>query len=439
MSFKLISALLRQNWAIDKAYADDQMPYVLNLIAGKAPVWSFDDEGESLEEKKAKAESANKVIASVNTIDMYWYNYTKRYLEGGVPADSIAIIDVDGPMMKNSYCGSAGMIQMAEWVRVANNDENIIAIMFVIDSPGGMVDGSSTLGDAISASTKPVWAFIEDGMCCSAAYMLAANANKIVSSHTKNVIGSIGVYTSIYDYSGYYEQLGIKKTDVYAPESSEKNNISREAAKDNFVPLQQDLSVYAQNFISLVESKRAINKSKSDPFKGATFFASEAIEIGLIDSISSKESTLEELHNLATNNKSKNMFGNKFKALGEAKGKESLEASEIAALNAELTEAGITAIQIVAIDAEKVDKSELTAANITIGNNETKITALEKERDEWKAKAVKLGFKPAAETDGPIPGADALPEKKKAEVHPWDVAQEEAKAKRAAREKMFGK
>lgn len=77
-------------------------------------------------------------------------------------------------------------------------------------SPGGIVTGiPETAGELKRLSkTRRLIAFTDD-MCCSAAYWLGSQCEKIVATPTADV-GGIGVYLAFYDFVGYLEQMGVK-------------------------------------------------------------------------------------------------------------------------------------------------------------------------------------------------------------------------------------
>jgi len=88
----------------------------------------------------------------------------------------VAIIPVMDVLSKNrtffSYLfGGTSMRDIGYAFRHALQDSKVHSIVLHIDSPGGTVDGTEELANAISAAkgTKPVVA-LADGMMCSAAY-----------------------------------------------------------------------------------------------------------------------------------------------------------------------------------------------------------------------------------------------------------------------------
>ena len=102
---------------------------------------------------------------------------------------STAIIHVDGTIDKNlsswdRLCLDATDLRDVDQALVTvANDRTIKNVLLAIDSPGGSVTGVPETADRIEAlaKLKNVFAFTE-GMCCSAAYWLAAGADQIFST-----------------------------------------------------------------------------------------------------------------------------------------------------------------------------------------------------------------------------------------------------------------
>ncbi len=83
-------------------------------------------------------------------------------------------------------------------------------ILLRMDTPGGMMLGGPEIADAVASARrrKPVVAHA-GGLCCSLGYMIASQADEIISNRSA-IVGSIGVIASVTDYSKLLENLGIK-------------------------------------------------------------------------------------------------------------------------------------------------------------------------------------------------------------------------------------
>ncbi|MCK6611565.1 MAG: S49 family peptidase [Bacteroidia bacterium] len=303
MSIQLASQILRGTWAIDPSYAMNQLPILDSIMKGQTRFEPLNDD------EKAALEPVNFAVA-------------RHYLNGksvavavigsgnsGKDQKFIQLIKVNGVLMKDDQeCGPSGMMTIANKIKRANSDSSISAIVLSIDSPGGMVEGTQTLADAVKNAIKPVVAVIEDGMACSAAYWVASAAAEIYATQKTCVFGSIGVYTTMADFKAYYESKGLKIHEIYADQSSEKNRMFLDALSEKPDALKANLlNPLASEFISAIKANRSgkLNLSEADPFKGDTYMAERAIKIGLIDGIKSIEEAIlraDELANSSASN-----------------------------------------------------------------------------------------------------------------------------------------
>lgn len=112
-------------------------------------------------------------------------------------AQGVALIPVMGPLMPLSHATMCGYVRgsdaIAQDFRVAVEDPSIKSIILYVSSPGGAVEGTSELSDAIyhARGTKKITAFVS-GLGASAAYWIASAADEIVVSKNAQV-GSVGV------------------------------------------------------------------------------------------------------------------------------------------------------------------------------------------------------------------------------------------------------
>lgn len=173
-------------------------------------------------------------------------------------------------------------------LKAADALPNVLAHFLHINSGGGVAWLLDVAAEAMRACKKPIYAFIEY-QCCSAAYYLASQATVVKAFTQNDIIGSIGTLTTGINLDGYYEQLGIKLVEAYATRSDLKNKKEddlldgkpEEYIKTRLDPLQQQFEKNVRT------GRPQLNDLPDDHpvFRGETFFASEAQELGLIDGI----------------------------------------------------------------------------------------------------------------------------------------------------------
>lgn len=215
--------------------------------------------------------------------------------------DGVAIISIDGPMMKGrSKFGGASTLDARERIREAMRDDKVGAVLLRIDSPGGHVAGTQELFNDIKrlSDNKPTHAFIED-LGASAAYWAAVGARSVSANETAQV-GSIGVYTVLEDLSGVAEKRGIKVHVVATGDL--KGGGARGAALTDGVKDEARKTVESMGaiFFQAVRSRRAITDSDwADVSRGGVFLAREAMAKGLIDQVESIDEAYTRLRDRA--------------------------------------------------------------------------------------------------------------------------------------------
>lgn len=227
-----------------------------------------------------------------------WNYYDKQGLDQ-LPFGSVAITPFTDAIMKyDQSCGPDGVMTKMRFMRMADNHVNIKAHLMKIDSGGGEAFAMLNTSDFVKTLNKPVVAFIDD-FSASAAYGIATSASHIVANRDEAYVGSIGTVATVIDDREFFEQMGIKLTDVYADASVDKNGWYRAAMEGNMDPLKAELNKFNNKFLSLVETNRgsALTQGRAVWGTGKLFNADEALNIGLIDQIGSFDDTINSLIN----------------------------------------------------------------------------------------------------------------------------------------------
>nr|MBA3899392.1 S49 family peptidase [Bacteroidota bacterium] len=360
------------------------------------------------------------------------------------PEGSIAVIRISGPILKfDSWEYGFGSESLANVVKLMSGAINIGSIIIEIDSPGGMVDGTATLADAIKASSKPVVAFINDGMMASAAMWIGSAASEIVASQPTDTIGSIGVYSTLYDMAGYLEKMGLKVHEIYAPQSKDKNKDYKDALKGDYKAVEANLKFIADRFISVVKENRGdkINLDFDNPFTGKMYVAEDAIKVGLIDHVGNFEFAVQRAAELAkgkaaesksntqSNNNNSNPNSNlnpnpmKFSALWGAL----LAVIGFSVANASEEETpDVTAERLEKINQALIaanDQNKTLATKVSELN--TQVSALTAERDTFKKQAEEYGAQPGDTPTEPLkPQGDVTPKSDDEDFASYDHNQE---------------
>jgi ClpP class serine protease len=236
-------------------------------------------------------------------------------------SEGVAVINMRGPVMKYDFCGSPGTQSMIKAVEQANANPAIKGILFQIDSPGGAVDGSYQLHDAIKNSSKPTGTFV-NGKMCSAAMLFGSATNFRTASSAVDMLGSIGTMMSWKDFTKADAAQGIETHEVYATNSTNKNIGFREVKeKGSYDALKAELLDPTNDEFTNTIQANLPNADKS-VLNGSVYLAREAKKKGLIDNIGTFDSAVKQVLKLAKKTQTSAM-NNTFQAAQKVAGVES--------------------------------------------------------------------------------------------------------------------
>lgn len=212
------------------------------------------------------------------------------------PDNSIAYHPIFGPIYYSSWWRFSTE-DFIEDLKAAEANPVIGAHLLHIDSPGGEVFAVHEAFEAVKALTKPCIAII-DSCGASAAYWIAAGADKIYASSIFSSIGSIGVMSTFYDDREWMKKYGLKEIELYSSYSDLKNKIYKDVLDgkvEEFIKTRLD--PLAKQFIDDVCSVRTIAED-SEALRGKIYYAMNAMPEGLIDGRCTIEEVIAELQTL---------------------------------------------------------------------------------------------------------------------------------------------
>lgn len=191
-------------------------------------------------------------------------------------------------------------------IKEAELNTNTFLHFFHINSHGGEAYYNDRIAALIRSLNKPTYCLIEKN-CCSAGYYIASQCDKIVASTTYDIIGSIGTMTVVYDDRQYLSNLGFKEIIIKSSKSDLKNKLHDDILDGN---TQEYISRFVdplqQQFEKDVRCRKKLSKLPVDHeiFRGQIYYAFEALNLGLIDSIAiNKESVMAEVLDLVKKSK----------------------------------------------------------------------------------------------------------------------------------------
>lgn len=220
-----------------------------------------------------------------------------------VPDGPVSVIRLRGPivphagMIDATSAPLASVDELRAEFRDALASEDVKAILFDIDSPGGTVDLIPELAAEIigARGQKPIVA-IANTMAASAGYWILAAADEAVVTPS-GMVGSIGVYSAHDDISGMQEKLGVNTTLVSAGKYKVEGNPFEPLTDEAKNEMQAIVDEFYGMFVAGVAKGRGVSPSvvREDFGQGRIVLPSKALEAGMVDRIATFDETLARL------------------------------------------------------------------------------------------------------------------------------------------------
>ena len=280
----------------------DAVGYEDEVISALAGTMKIDDPKLSRDYAEQKMDSDFSGIGGlVKLVEML--SGQKQQAVGG-RQKQVAIVHLTGEIKEGQGSddllggGSAGSGSVIDAIRTAANDEQVVAIVLRIDSPGGSALASDLIWREVERTEKPVVASLSD-VAASGGYYVAVAADKIVAS-PGTLTGSIGVVGGKIAIGGALEKFGIH-TDVV----SKGRNAGWLSMQTPFTDQEREVFLATMKdvyrlFTSKVAAGRKLDMEKLATLaEGRVFTGRMAKEAGLVDRLGTLEDAIDEARKLA--------------------------------------------------------------------------------------------------------------------------------------------
>lgn len=213
--------------------------------------------------------------------------------------DGVGIVTISGPIIRRPgliaqiLFGATDTEAVIDAVNEAAGSAAVQAVLLDIDSPGGSVNGTPELAQAVAdlSREKYVYAFTA-GQMCSAAYWVASQCDAIYMTPSARA-GSIGVIASVIDTTEALRNEGIK-VEVFAAGKYKSVGTSGVSLTDEQrTLLQQNVEEIAAEFRAAVLNRG--RKIPEEAMEGQTFSAKAAMRMNLAGTVKSRADALAML------------------------------------------------------------------------------------------------------------------------------------------------
>jgi len=218
--------------------------------------------------------------------------------------DGVAVLPLHGVIAKRAnlltqVSGGVSTELSGRDLKAALADPAVHSVILDIDSPGGTVDGTTTLAALVAESTKPI-AALANGTMASAAYWIgsAASAGVYITDAT-TAVGSIGVVASHTDISKAQAMQGVKTTEIAAGKYKRVASSYEPLSKEGRQTLQDQVDYTYGLFVHAVAKHRGVSADTvlQNMADGRIFIGQQAIDAGLVDGVSTLDALVQQLNN----------------------------------------------------------------------------------------------------------------------------------------------
>ena len=215
--------------------------------------------------------------------------------------DRIAVLYATGTILYGE--GSENIIGQGIFVDAfekISNDDWIKAIVLRIDSPGGVALTSDIILRALKlAKTKKPVVVSMGNVAASGGYYIASGADKIYADPL-SITGSIGVFASLPNISGFSKKIGLNSEQV----STHKNSMGysiHEPLQPGFIKSTKESikKVYESFKLKVSEGRNLTLDEVESIAQGRVWTGKQALNIGLIDSLGDLNLAIEGAAKLA--------------------------------------------------------------------------------------------------------------------------------------------
>ena len=219
----------------------------------------------------------------------------------------VAVVDVNMPITIEgsppSVFGGSGYVGSEELAFIVDDlgrRDDVGAVLFVFNSPGGSVVATREVYDSVKALDKPSVSYFRE-VAASGAYYIASGTDYIVSDPDA-LTGSIGVIATFTDLQGLLEKIGVNVTAIKSGPHKDIGSPYRNMTDNETMILQALIDEVYEEFKSIVLENRGkkLDRSKFDQITdGRILSGRQAYKVGLVDQLGTKKDAIMKAAELA--------------------------------------------------------------------------------------------------------------------------------------------
>jgi len=214
--------------------------------------------------------------------------------------NQIAVLYAEGSIVSGNASTDINDRYLIKQIEKLRENEDIKAVVFRVNSPGGSAYASEQIWKAISdlKVEKPVVVSMGD-YAASGGYYISCNASKIYAQ-PNTLTGSIGIFGMFPNISGLTHKIGLNFDQVKTNKMSDFGDISRPMREEEKQILQNYIEKGYDLFLTRCSEGRNIPKDSLNLIaQGRVWTGKQAYKLGLVDALGGIEDAVAEASLLA--------------------------------------------------------------------------------------------------------------------------------------------
>ncbi len=218
----------------------------------------------------------------------------------------VAVVDIDMPLSVEGVpptvfnAGVPGSEELAYTIAQLDEREDVGAVVFVINSPGGSVVATREVYQEVKELDKPKVAYFRE-VAASGAYYVATGTDYIISDPDA-LTGNLGVIATVGEMSGLLEKIGVNVTTIKSGTHKDMGSPFRNMTAEEEEILQGVVDEIHEEFMSVILQNRKgrLDISRFDEISDSRIMSGrQAAKVGLVDKTGTKKDAIMKAAELA--------------------------------------------------------------------------------------------------------------------------------------------
>ena len=213
-------------------------------------------------------------------------------VETTVTGDAVALVRVEGVILPGEGGGSnpfnsvtgAFSTKIVDQLKQANANDQVKAVVLVVDSPGGSVYASDEIYLQVAAMDKPIISAMGSAAASGGYYVSAPTDEIWASPHT--ITCSVGVIAQYLNYEGLANEYGVKSVVFKSGKHKDMGSAFREATEEEQQIWQALIDESYDAFVAIVAEGRSLSEDVvRELADGRICTGKQAKEMQLVDEL----------------------------------------------------------------------------------------------------------------------------------------------------------